>query len=80
MKIHEQNKAMKEALAKIEEGIRQLRLYLSTSPKFQGTDNGERKDWISTGEAINLLASVNDIFMKLDDEGIDYKGVEHASF
>ena len=76
MRIAEQNKEMKEALEQLEQEIRRIRIYLSTSPKFQGTDNGERKDWISTREACGLLNNLGQVFMGLEDKGIDYKAKE----
>lgn len=69
MKIYEQNAEMKATLAEVKAELRVLRAYLY-SDKFTGTDNGERKDWISISELEGRLQIFNDIFIELENKGI----------
>ncbi len=57
LKLQEQNAKYKETLAAVSADLEQFRVFLH-SAKFTGTENGERKDWISTGDVLTRLAEM----------------------
>ncbi len=59
--LQAENKELKSRLNNIAAELREFKAYLQTSPKFQGTEQGERKDWISTGDVINRLQEINQL-------------------
>jgi hypothetical protein len=48
------NKALKQTIADADKNVDNFLCFLH-GPKFTGTENGERKDWISTGDVIAWL-------------------------
>lgn len=53
--------ALRSALGKQNEKIRDFMAFLQTAEKFQGVQSdGSRKDWISTADAINRLRDIVD--------------------
>ncbi len=52
--LQEQNHAKGRALGHIQRDINSMLAFLD-SAKFTGTDNGERKDWISTADLKHFL-------------------------
>lgn len=55
MRIHEQNLVLKSHLRELEDEINSFLIHLD-SDKFRGVQSdGERKDWIATGDVKNRL-------------------------
>lgn len=60
-KLQEENKEKGQRLAKIQRELNDFLVFLH-SPKFVGVESdGGRKDWISTGDAINKLKEIRDL-------------------
>lgn len=55
--LQKDNADLKQQLQTTQEEINQFISFLH-SPKFIGTENGERKDWISTGDVIARLINL----------------------
>jgi len=65
LKLQEENKALKLASQNAQEEI-QLFLAHLCGPKFTGTENGERKDWIATGDVIIRLQEIRGALQRVD--------------
>lgn len=60
MRIHEQNTQLKQAIVGVRIDLHAMRAFLN-SPKFTGIESdGGRKDWISTGDVLNLIRGIQD--------------------
>lgn len=60
--LQEDNERLKKELTATRDEIHSFILFLN-SDKFIGFDSsGERKDWISTGDAINRLKEIRDLY------------------
>jgi len=55
--LQEENKQLKEIIARAQVEINQFNMFL-VSPKFIGLENGERKDWISTGDTMRATREI----------------------
>jgi len=53
-KLQDENKFRLEQIITVQAEINDFIKFLH-SPKFFGLENGERKDWISTGDVLNFL-------------------------
>ena len=54
-RLQAENELLKEQLAKAERQVTTFMAFLQ-GPKFTGEENGERKDWIATGDVQNWLS------------------------
>lgn len=73
--------AIREAqLRTMDAQIHQFRAFLH-SPKFTGTENGERKDWISTGDVLNWLREAREASIRAgdDDREAEFNNITEAS-
>ena len=59
-KLKADKAALQARLDAVEGEINRLILFFH-SPKFVGEDNGERKDWVSTGDAISYLQNLRSV-------------------
>lgn len=55
-KLQAENAELKQKLAAASQNVTDFMAFLQ-GPKFTGTENGERKDWIATGDVIAWLQS-----------------------
>lgn len=65
LKLQEENKALKLASQNAQEEIQFFLAHLC-SAKFTGTENGERKDWIATGDVIIRLQEIRGALQRVD--------------
>ncbi len=56
-KLQEENAKLKAQLNKLDENLDCFIGFLH-SPKFQGQENGERKDWIATTDVVNTIRAI----------------------
>jgi hypothetical protein len=59
-KLQQENKELKEKFSSVLAEINAFIIFLN-GPKFTGTEGGERKDWISTGDVIKNLNELKSI-------------------
>lgn len=57
LKLQQENAELKKKIEEIEDWRISFISYLH-SEKFQGSENSERKDWISTGDVFNQLQNL----------------------
>jgi len=68
--IHElerENAALKARLKAKDDAAIAFMVFLR-SPKFTGEENGERKDWISTGDVVHWLIETNTASIIAEEE------------
>lgn len=65
LKLQSENKTLATASQNAQEEI-QLFLAHLHSAKFTGTENGERKDWIATGDVIARMQEIRACLQRLD--------------
>lgn len=53
-RLQQENADLRAALAAFEANAQAFQIHLG-SAKFTGTENGERKDWIATGDVLSWL-------------------------
>jgi hypothetical protein len=56
-RLKRENAELNYKLVNVEEAFNNFVKFLH-SPKFVGLENGERKDWISTGDVLRWIAEV----------------------
>jgi hypothetical protein len=61
LRLQTENKELKNQLDSVSQELQAFKAYLQTSPKFNGTEQGERKDWIATTDVINRLQEINNL-------------------
>lgn len=65
-KLERENEELKDALKAFDKSSALFMSHLMSS-KFTGTENGERKDWISTGDVITRLREMrSEAFAKVN--------------
>ena len=63
MNLAIENNNLKKKISSALHEIDAFRIFLN-GPKFTGTDNGERKDWIATGDVLRELNEIrNHLFI-----------------
>ena len=62
-KLQKENESLKKQVQFFQDALNNFHLFLH-SPKFTGEENGERKDWISTGDVINWKRDVETDFFR----------------
>jgi hypothetical protein len=55
--LQAENEELKAKLASATQSITDFMVFLN-GPKFTGTENGERKDWIATGDVQTRLSQL----------------------
>ena len=57
-RLQAENANLRQQMLDAQEEIQEFRAFVLQSPKFNGTENGERKDWISTTDVAARLQNI----------------------